>query len=131
MPPRRHIPLRVKLKACLDALGLLGAEIDWEHTIPLALRPYDMATGKYEPDEHDPRYLRPMRRDEHKLKTNGDHRPLSGDVSVISKTKRIAKDEEEFRRRLLAKEMGERPPKPKKRGRPFPSRPFPKHEKRT
>ena len=116
------MPLSVKLAACLDALGLLGEEIEWEHTIALGLRPYNPETKKYDPDEHDPRYIRPMRKPQHKLKTFGDHVPLSGDVSKIAKLDRIEKEQAAFRARLLAKETGE----PVVKRKAWPKRPFPK-----
>ena len=110
-PPRTHISRAVKLACCLDALGFGAsevAEIEWEHTIPLGLRAFDPVTGKYDPDEHDPRYLRPMLKGPHKIKTNGiPHIPLSGDKAKIAKAKRLVEDPpggEEFRRRLLARE---------------------------
>jgi hypothetical protein len=39
----------------------------------------------------------------HHIKTFGTHVPLSGDISVIAKTKRLTKKEEAFRARLLAR----------------------------
>ena len=122
MTKRRHIPLAVKLAACLDAMGMTGEAIEWEHTIPLGLRAYDEMTGLYSPDEMDPRYLRPMAKGQHKLKTFGGHVPLSGDVSRIAKMKRLTAGESAFRERLLAKDAGDAPPA--KPGRRWASRPF-------
>ena len=122
---RRHIPLGVKLSACLDMLGWAGVSIEWHHDPPLALRAFDESTGKYEPDELDPRYLRPMPKADHKARTYGDHVPLSGDISKVAKLKRVEADQATFRDRLLAKETGDAPPPSKKRRwgkRPFPRR---------
>lgn len=55
----------------------------------------------------------------HHVKTYGTSVPLSGDISKIAKVKRIARKEEEFQRRLLAKAEGV--PKEKSR---WPSRKF-------
>ena len=128
MTKRRHISLAVKLSACLDALGLLGQEIEWEHTVPLGLRIFDPATGKYDPDEMDPRYLRPMGKADHSVKTRGTSVPLSGDVSKISKLKRVERNEADFRARLLAKDAGE--PPPIKKGKAWPKRAFGSRPKR-
>jgi hypothetical protein len=55
-----------------------------------------------------------MGRAEHKARTPAD-------TSVAAKLKRIAKDQEEFRRKVLAKDAGEPKPKPKSK---WPRRPF-------
>lgn len=120
MANRRHIPLSVKLAACLDALGLTGVPIDWNHDPALGLRRRDPVTGLYDPDELDPRYLRPVPRESHKVITNGTAAPLSGDKSKIAKLKRVERKEREFRERVLAKEAGE-PVEKKSR---WPSRKF-------
>jgi len=120
-PPRKHISLAVKLAACLDALGFDVAareEIEWEHTIPLALRAFDPETGKYDPDEHDPRYLRPMLKGPHKIKTFGTPATTAGsDIGNIAKVKRLSRKEAEFRQRLLAAE-----PHPESKKRKWPTR---------
>lgn len=66
----------------------------------------------------------------HKIKTNGlggEKRIASygSDKHAVAKARRIARKEEEFRRRLLTKAEGEPPPKRTK----WPKRPFPKRKK--
>lgn len=123
---RKHRPISVERDAALHALGLLGKKINWDHRPALSHRPYDPVTGLYDPDENDPRYLYPILAEENKVLANGNHIPLSGDTSVAAKLKRLAADQEEYRRRLLAKDAGDEPPAPikKRRSRPIPGRPF-------
>lgn len=59
----------------------------------------------------------------HSAKTYGDHRPLSGDLSLIAKNRRLVADQAAFRDRLLSKETGEPPPAKKHR---WSKRAFPK-----
>lgn len=116
--------LSVKLAACLDAMGLTGKKLNWDHTWPLGLRIFD---GKdYTPDENDPRYIRPLIVEDHAVKTDGTHVPLSGDKSKIAKLKRNVEKEAEFRTRLLEKTPG----KPRTKRSRFPSRPFQRKEKK-
>ena len=74
---------------------------------------------------------RPLCPDCHKIKTNGlggEKRIASNgsDKHAVAKTRRITKKQEEFRRRLLAKDAGE----PLSRNSKWPSRPFPKRKRR-
>ncbi len=110
--PRRHIPLGVKLDACLDMLGLLGKNFEWEHTIALGLRERDPITGDTIPPANDPRYIRPMLREDHRTKTFGTKATTAGsDIHSIARVKRLSKKQEEFRQRLLEKLPKEdRPP---------------------
>jgi hypothetical protein len=117
---RRYRPVWVERDAALNALGLLGKSIHYDHRPPLSHRYQDPVTGLYEPDENDPRYLYPVLAEVNKALADGDCRPLSGDTSVAAKLKRNAKAEEEFRARILAKEPGE----PRQRKSRIPSRPF-------
>lgn len=130
---RRHIPVGVKLHACLLLLGfseeeIAGGQIEWDHTPALALRSIDAETGEMTPHPNDPRYLEPRRKAEHAIKTRGRGATTAGsDVGAASKLKRIEKDPgggEEFRRRLLAAKTGGKPPETKKRKHQWPSRPF-------
>ena len=125
---RRHMPLAVKLQAALNALGLGGKAINWDHRPALSHRPYDEAKGDYDPPENDPRYIVPMLAEENKALADGNHRPLSGDTSVAAKLKRLSAEQDEFRRRLLAKDGGPKPPAAKRRSRPIPNRPFEKRK---
>jgi hypothetical protein len=117
---RKHMPLGVKLAAALHQLGLFGVAVDFDHVPPLALRERDPATGRYTPDENDPRYIVPMARLAHRAKTNGG--PVTcadGDIHKIAKAKRLAKKQAEFRARVL-----ERPPREEKSKNRWPTQKF-------
>lgn len=127
---RRHIPIGVKLHATLLLLGFTDEEIaggvEWDHQPALALRVVDPETGELTPHPNDPRYLRPLRKAEHAVKTRGSGATTAGsDIGNAAKVKRIERDPaggEEFRRRILEIKRGERPERPRSR---IPSRPFP------
>ncbi|MDR6954189.1 hypothetical protein J2X65_003557 [Ancylobacter sp. 3268] len=75
--------------------------------------------------------MRPLCPSCHKVKTNGlggEKRIASAgsDKHAIAKARRISKNEEAFRQRLLAKQAGDEPAPRKSR---WPSRPFPKRKK--
>jgi hypothetical protein len=108
-PRRKHIPLQVKVDALLIILGFDPKEpIDWNHNPALGLREYDPETGLYTPDELDPRYLEPMRRADHLVRTNGTKATTAGsDKHRIAKVRHL---------------RGETRAKPKRR---WPKRPFP------
>ena len=133
---RRPIPIGVKLHAALLLLGFTQDEItgglEWDHQPALALRIVDPATGELVPHPNDPRYLRPLRKAEHAVKTRGSGATTAGtDVGSAAKVKRIEKDPsggEEFRRRVLAIKRGDEPP-PSKRKRAWPTRPFPNSQR--
>jgi hypothetical protein len=117
---RKHLPLSTKLRAALHCLGLDPDSVEWHHEPPLAMRPLDPETGDTIPAELDWRHLVPLSREDHKVQTFGTAAPLSGDVSKISKLKRVEKKAAAFRERLMAKTAGESQPKKSR----FPSRPF-------
>jgi hypothetical protein len=97
--------------------------IEWDHCPSLGLRFANPETGELEPAPNDPRFIRPMRKHEHRQKTVGTASPLSGDISLIAKSKRIEKETAAFRARLLAKRPGiKRPRRSKLASRPFPKR---------
>ncbi|CAM5769952.1 hypothetical protein [Bosea minatitlanensis] len=133
---RKHIPVGVKLHATLLLLGFSDEEIagglEWDHQPALALRIVDPETGELTPHPNDPRYLRPLRKAEHALKTRGAGATTAGsDVGSAAKVKRIEKDPaggEAFRRRILAIKRGDEPP-PSKRKRQWPTRPFPNRKR--
>jgi len=116
MTKRAHISLKTKLASALlqlcDASGhrLVPYEDAKQMTADqivslFAFDHYPIPKGLDGPDEPwnlDPRMLM-----EHRVKT------ATYDVPVHAKGKRITKREEEFRRRLLAKDRGE--PKPRSR----------------
>lgn len=120
---RPHMSLSTKLAACLDMLGLTGKTIQWDHSPSLGLRIFDGT--KYTPDANDPKFIRPLIVDDHHVKTNGTHVPLSGDKSKIAKLKRNEEKEAAFRAKILAKKTGE--PRPKRSR--IPSRPFQQRKK--
>lgn len=98
---RKAIPLGVKLHACLLLLGFsdedIAAGIDWDHQPALAFR--EIVDGRMVPDANDPRYIRPMRKADHKVKTVGTRATTAGsDIHMAAKVKRL---------------NGEKPRKPK------------------
>jgi hypothetical protein len=116
---RQHMPLHVKLEAALRAMGLEPKLVEFQHDPPLALRIWVPERGDYDPPENDPRYIRPMAKEEHREVT------AKRDIPAIAKTKRLSKTHEEFRQKMLAKDQGDDPPPPKKvlrwpKGRKFP-----------
>lgn len=118
------MPLAVKLAACLDMLGFLGKEFDWEHTIALELRDRDPVTGDTIPPSNDPRYIRPMLREQHREKTFGTKSTTAGsDIHAIARVKRLSRKQEEFRQRMLEKLPKEERPKSKWPKRGFQRRP--------
>lgn len=127
---RPHMPLRIKLAAALHALGLDPDDVQFDHSPALGMRPINPETGDTEPPANDWHFIVPLAGASHKAKTFGDHRPLSGDVSQIAKTKRVDKAETEFRRRLLAKATGELAPETKRK-RSIPGRPWPKRRRKS
>lgn len=91
---RKAIPVGVKLHACLLLLGYTDEEIkgglQWDHYPALGLRVLDPETGQLVPAPNDPRYIRPMRTAEHRVKTSGRKATTAGsDVHAIAKVKRL------------------------------------------
>lgn len=125
---RKHIPIGVKLHACLLLLGytdeeITGGAIQWDHFPALGLRVVDEATGELVPHPNDPAFIRPMRNGAHLIKTSGTPATTAGsDIHGIAKAKRLSREQEEFRARLLKREPGQ---KRKPKG-TMPSRPFSK-----
>ena len=118
MGARKHMSTSIRLDAALNALGLLGLEIQWDHNPPLGLR--EKITDEagnvigYIPDENDPRYIVPMVKQAHRDKTNGKKHDVSnGDIHKIAKASRLSKAQEEFRQRVANPEPRE--PRPKSR----------------
>lgn len=123
--PRRKVPLAIALKVALRQLGLNKPELDHDPALGLRERTED---GKYIPDEHDPDYLVWLEGEddgEHDVKTNGTKATAAGgDIHKIAKAKRLSKEQEEFRRRMLTKECGSPPPRTGKiKSRGFEKRP--------
>ena len=109
-PPRKHMPLKVKLAAALFCLGLDPDDVDWHHEPPLGLRPIDPITGDTDPPANNPKHIIPMARAGHKARTPAD-------VTAIAKVKRVSRKHEAFRQRLLAAE-----PHPEGKKRAWPKR---------
>jgi len=134
---RLAIPLGVKLKAALKAAGfteeqIVEGEIEFDHFPALSQRGID-ADGEIYPPANDWRFLRPMLRADHDIKTRGTGATTAGsDVGVAAKLKRVAKDPpggEEFRRKLLAVKAGEPQAETKRPKHKWASRPFQKRNK--
>lgn len=124
---RRHKPtMKQKLDTALLQLGLDPERARLDHSPPLALREQD-SEGAYIPPENDPRYMqwlddggkeRPA--GSHNRKTYGTSATSAGsDAHAIAKVRRVSKKQAEFRRRLLAKDAGEPPPRSKWGKRPM------------
>lgn len=97
---------------CGERLGSLDG-VDFDHFQALAL-------GGEDTNEN----MRAVHRQCHRVKTSGTRATTAGsDVQVIAKGKRLSRDTEEFRRRILAKGCGE---EPKTRSR-WPRRKFNQH----
>lgn len=131
-PKRKNIPIRIKLEACLILLGFDADEVakrlpDFDHYPALGRRRFD--DSNYYPAQLDPRYLRPIKADDHLRKTSGrkGESKLSsdgnGDTSQAAKIKRLREVEEAqalMRKRMLAtEEFVEEHKKPKKAKRPW------------
>jgi len=115
-PGRHPQSMAVRLEVCLLELGFsksdIAAGIDFDHQPALAFR--EIVNGVMTPASNDPKFLRPMKRLEHKKKTSGvPHLTAGSDVHMAGKIRRIT---------------GETP-KPKSRK--LQSRGFPKAQKKT
>jgi hypothetical protein len=98
VPKRKAIPMRVKLEACLILLGFDPEEVakrlpDFDHFPALGRRFHD--GENYLPDQLDPRYLRPLKAEDHARKTTGRKGTSklssdgNGDTTQAAKIKRI------------------------------------------
>lgn len=113
---RKHIPLKAQLHAALYQLGFEPHEVELDHDPALALRERCPTTGDTIPAANDPKFLvwRPIA--DHRQKTfgkGGEKRvtTLGSDIHAIAKTRRLSKEHEEFRRRLLEKPPRQERPK--------------------
>lgn len=125
---RKAIPVGVKLHAALLLLGFTEDQIpqlQWDHEPALGLRAIDDETGEMTPAPNDPRFIRPMLPDSHAVKTRGAGATTAGsDVGKMKKLRHLIAKEAAFRERVLAKGGQATQPKPAKRKRAWPSRPF-------
>ena len=112
---RKAITMRAKLQSALLAAGYdweaitTPGAIHFDHTPPLGLR---ARKGKdFDPPQGDARFIRPMLAADHRRKTSGTKATSAGsDVHAIAHAKRLTKQQQEFRDRMMAKDAGEEPP---------------------
>lgn len=86
---RPAIPLAIKL-ICIIRDLLDGAEIEFDHCPPLALREYDEATRTYSPPANDPTKIVARLKPDHRAKTHhprGPHTTIGSDQHLINKAK--------------------------------------------
>lgn len=109
MTERRRLSVTDKLSIMVrqSVCPLCGArlgridDVDFDHEQALALGGEDINEN-----------MRAVHRTCHRVKTSGTKATTAGsDVQVIAKGKRLSRDTEEFRRRILAKDTGDRIPK--------------------
>jgi hypothetical protein len=138
-PPgfRKAIPVTVKLEVvirqhslcakCGERLGKLD-DTQFDHVPAVQLRCWDPEAKDVTPRSNDPEFIFAKHADCHAKKTFGSREELTrGDVTEIARTKRIAKDTEDFRRRMLAKtDHDVEVPPPRRPKKKWLSRPFPK-----
>lgn len=112
MSKRPHIPLRVQLDAALFQLGLDPRKAELDHDPALQLRAYDEATGKYNPDANNPRFLVWRSAESHAQKTFKDNGTGRGDLTAMAVSRKVRTAHELHQARMAAKEAGKsaRPP---------------------
>ena len=88
---RKHISLQAKLDAALYQLGLDPKTAQLDHSPALVFREWDDATQDTIPPASDPRYLRWLSSEDHRVKTSGKKGVTSAgsDVHMAAKIKRI------------------------------------------
>lgn len=114
-PARKFIPIGIRLQACLYMLGFdpVNEKIEWDHFPAIGLRALNADGTDYEPAQLDPRFIRPMRKADHQIKTSGRKGESkfsssgNGDTSRVAKAKRIL-EETEKRLRMPSRECGQR-----------------------
>lgn len=137
---RKAIPVLVKLKVvlrqdskcvtCGEPLGKLECT-EFDHIPAIQLRIWDEEAKDTVPPSNDESCIFAKHENCHDAKTFGTKASRRGaDVTEIARTKRIAKDTEAFRKRILAKndpdaEAAEEPRQKKK----WPKRPFPSRKR--
>jgi hypothetical protein len=141
-PPgfRKAIPVTVKLEVvirqhslcatCGERLGKLD-DTQFDHVPAIQLRCWDAEAKDVTPRSNDPEFIQAKHTDCHAKKTFGSRQELTrGDVQEIARTKRLARETEDFRRRMLAKgdPEAEAPVQPRRK-KAWPKRPFQKRGK--
>jgi|SRR6185437_3649151 len=122
-PPRRALPLSVKLQVALRALGLRESEIDWSHEPALQLRAVNDQGTDYDPPQHDPAFIFIRKRADHDHITFKDNGTGRGDISAIAHVRRSTRKHNEHIARMQAK-LGMNPAPAPKRGTRWPKRKF-------
>ena len=120
MTKRPHMPLKVKLDACLIQLGLDPKNVEWHHEPPLSVRvewACDGGRWGWTPDANDPRHIIPMSKEDHAARTPKD-------IKTAAKTKRQGKRERLHKDKVASKLTGDDVVEKKKRR--IASRPFQK-----
>ena len=123
-PKRKSIPDRTKLEVvlnqdgkcphCGQRLGRLDG-LNFDHRPALINRDIDQSIKDYVPGQLDPEYIQAVHIDCHKVRTSGATATTAGsDLHIRDKTRNLQQQQKEYRDRLLAKDRGEPPPKPKK-----------------
>lgn len=138
LPPpkgfRKGIPVVVKLKVvlkqnslcptCREPLGKLEG-LEFDHVPALQLRCWDPQAEDTIPPANDVEHIFAKHIDCHAAKTFGSKASKRGaDVTEIARTKRIARETEAFRQRILAKNDPDAEPPPDRRKTRWPKRPF-------
>jgi hypothetical protein len=148
---RKAIPDRIKLLATLREMGLKIDEVHFDHNPALQLRGWDEERRDTIPPANDAEHIdllmvREVKRCKdcgrsirsHHEKTFGTKATTAGsDIHRIAKLRRLTKQQEEFRTRVLSKNeedvVKSEPIKPKRKAkipnRGFPKRPKPKRDK--
>jgi hypothetical protein len=124
---RKPIPAMVKLEVALRAMGLTIKRVRFDHNPPLELRPLNADGTDTVPPANDPTYLQILTIEDHATKTFGTKATTAGsDIQKIASSKRLRADQEEFRRRMLAKagqgDPDDEPPPARKRKSRWPTR---------
>lgn len=136
---RKAIPVLVKLQVvlrqdslcatCRERLGKLD-DVQFDHVPAVQLRCWDPEAKDTIPPSNDVEHIFAKHIDCHAAKTFGSKASKRGaDVTEIARTKRISKETEAFRQRILAKSDPEVEPPPDRKKTRWPKRPFPKRGK--
>lgn len=127
---RPSITLGTEVLALRRLLRDLGyPRIHLDHRPPLSERQFDTESDDTIPPANHPDYIEALTPKEHDKRTNGPGgekriTTAGSDSNRRAKTRALTKQQEEFRRRLLAKDAGEPRPRPERRGAPLRSRGF-------
>ena len=113
--PRPHMPMSVKIEACLLRMGLDPKKVQWDHDPALVLRDFNEETGIYTPGANDPKFIVPREKEDHDDKTRGDMKQAAArrrakrklDEKIADQAERLAKG----RQILKGAEAGELPEK--------------------